>query len=159
MKWRDGCYAICCFCSAPRISGDFIPEYKVKIHNDDMTLTERVVKARTHKYKCGCSIIEAENQNHPRSAEIQYLVPTSLCSAALVTVGKALSMVATRYDLSTITDFDTCESIAETLGNLTAKTIYHHVRTTSLLYDHFRLPPVPLMDYHCLLLAKELAKK
>jgi hypothetical protein len=159
MKWRDGVYCLCPWCSSPRTSGDFIPEYKVKIYNDDVTTYDKVVKARKHKYKCGCSIIEAENQNHLRSAEIQYLTPTALCPAALVTMGKALSMVATKFDLSTITDADTCESIAETLGNLTAKTIYHNIRNYSVLYDNYRLPPIPMMDYHCKLLAEELAKK
>lgn len=159
MKWRDGVYSICPFCSSPSKGGEFYPEYVVQIYNDDMSKYDKVVKARKHIYRCGCSIIEAENQNHLRSAEIQYLTPTAICPAAYVTLGKALSMVATKYDLSTITDFDTCESIAEAAGNLTAKAIYHHVRTQSLLYDHFRLPPVPLMDFHAKLLAKELAKK
>lgn len=159
MKFRDGCYAICPFCSAPRIGGEFYPEYTVQIQNDDTTKYTKVVKARKHIYACKCSIIEAENQNHLRSAEIQYLTPTALCPAALVTMGKALSMVATKYDLSTITDADTCESIAETLGNLTAKAIYHNIRNFSVLYDNYRLPPIPMMDYHCKLLAEELAKK
>lgn len=162
MKWRDGVFVICPFCSAPRISGDSRDGGKmIQLYNDKKLKQADCARTRRHTYKCDCEIVEAwlDAPKHTRADERSAMFIVKQCAMANMVLSKALSYVVTRHDLSTLCTFDQAELIAGKAANITALAIYRNVRNSSLIQDNYRLPPIPLLESHARILAEELSKR
>lgn len=152
MKWRDGTWVVCPFCTAPRSGGSSLREYVFERDKDALGIT-----SRRHEYQCGT--ILAESAPSMKDNRINgYIATIAVCPAALVTLSKALTFVANKYDLMTISSYDTCELLAEKAGNTTAKAIYMSLRNTYCMQDNFRLPPIPLLASHIREIARAKSK-
>ena len=161
MKWRTGVYAVCPWCLSKRVNGETLSEYTFSYVDSDGKTKKHVLAARRQIYQCGSQIIESEKDYHRRNNLTinHYLVATHLCPAAMVTFSKALTMIANYHDLSTLTNYETCELIAEKTANYTSLAIHQALRSSPVLQDKFRLPPIPLLGCHVKLLAKNPDKK
>lgn len=143
MKWRDGTWVVCPFCAAPRTGGSSIREYEF----ENMMGKKHKHPSRRHEYRCGTVIAESATLMIG-STITGYISTIAICPAAMVTLSKSLTFVANKYDLMTISNYDTCELIAEKAGNITAKAIYNSLRNTYAMQDNFRLPPIPTLASH-----------
>jgi hypothetical protein len=153
LKWRDGTWVVCPYCTAPRTGGEALREHVFERMKDSVG-----IPSRRHEYRCGTILVEsAPMMNDIRN--IGYIATVAVCPAALVTLSKALTFVANRYDLMTISSYDTCELVAEKAGNITAKAMYMALRNTYCMQDNFRLPPIPTLASHIRDLAKAKLKE
>lgn len=147
MKWREGIFTLCPYCMSPRIMGRIGPAHK--FHQ----CTE-LRRTKSHEYRCGCVIIEGEILQYTTS-EFAFVCVDKVCPGAMAVLSKGLYGVINKWDLSTLTLFESAEKHAIEIGNLTAAAIHQAIRTSSMMQDCWRLPPIPCLDSHVKLVAKK----